>query len=118
MEFEKGHAGISMPNYVHKNLVRYKPQAPRKPQHCPYQPAPKKYGKESNEVTEEPESPCVNDEKKKYVQQVIGSFQYYARAVDLTIQQALSSIAEEQSKPTEKNFGESEPFFGLHSYTS
>ena len=26
-----------------------------------------KYGKESNEVTEEPESPCVNDEKRKYV---------------------------------------------------
>ena len=61
---KKGHVDISMPNYVHKNLVKYKHEAPRKPQHCPYEPAPKKYGKESNEVTEEPESLCVNDEKK------------------------------------------------------
>ena len=38
-----------------------------------------------------------------YVQQVVGnSFQYYARAVDLTTQQALSAIAEEQFNPTEK----------------
>ena len=41
-----------------------------------YEPAPKKYGRESNEVTEEPESPSVDDEKKTYVQQVVGSFQY------------------------------------------
>ena len=65
-----------------------------------YEPAPKKYGRESNEVTEEPESPSVDDEKKKYVQQVVGSFQYYARAFDTTIQHTLNAIAEEQSKPT------------------
>ena len=36
------------------------------------------------------------------MQQVLGSFLYYARAIDLTNQQALNALAKEQSKPTEK----------------
>ena len=116
MELWKGYVYISMPNYVHKNLVKYKHEPPRKPQHCPYEPAPKKYRRESNEVTEEPESPSVDGEKKKYVQQVLGSFQYYARAVDPTIQQALSAIAEEESKPTERTLERVKQFFGLHTW--
>ena len=36
-----------------------------KPQGCPYEPAPKKYERELNEVTEEPESPRVDDEEKR-----------------------------------------------------
>lgn len=36
------------------------------------------------------------------MQQVLGIFLYYVRAVDLTIQQALNAIAEEQSNPAEK----------------
>ena len=62
---------ISMPNYVHKNLVKYKHEPPRKPQHCPYKPAPKKYGREPNEVTEEPKSQSVDGKKNKDVQQVV-----------------------------------------------
>ena len=85
--YEKGYVDISMPNYVHKNLVKYKHDIPRKLQHCPYEPAPRKYGRESDEIAETPESPQVSEEKKKYVQQVVGSFQYYARAIDLTMQQ-------------------------------
>ena len=102
--YEKEYMDIYMPNYVHKNLIKYGHEKPRKPQHCPYEPAPKTYRKESNEITEEPESPRESNEKKKYIQQVVGSFQYYARAVGLTIQQtlALSAIAEEQSNPTER----------------
>ena len=49
---------------------------------------------------------------KKYVQQVVGKFQYYVRAVDLTIQQALSAIAEEQSKPTERTLERVKQFLG------
>ena len=96
---EKCYVNISMPNYVHKNLVKYKHEKPKRPQFCPYKPAPRKYGKEENEVTEEADSPKVGEDKKKFVQQVLGSFLYYARAVDLTIQQALNAIAEEQSNP-------------------
>ena len=38
---------------------------------------------------------------KKYIQQVVGSFLYYARAVDMTILHALNEIASEQAEPTE-----------------
>ena len=70
-------------------------------------------------MTEEPESPSEDDEKKKYVQQVVGSFQYYARAVDLTTQQALSAIAEEQSKSTERTLERVKQFFDyVHGNTS
>ncbi len=39
-------------------------------------------------------------EEIKEIQRVIGSIMYYARAVDITVLMALSSIAIEQSKGT------------------
>ena len=48
------------------------------------------------------ESPHVGEKDKKLAQQVLGSFLYYARAIDLTTQQALNTLAEEQFKSTEK----------------
>jgi len=44
----------------------------------------------------------VGKEGEKYIRQVVGSFLYYTRAMDLTILTAPSDIASEQSKPTEK----------------
>ncbi len=41
----------------------------------------------------------------KQVQQIVGSVLYYARAVDMTVLMALSSIAVEQTKATEKTMG-------------
>jgi hypothetical protein len=38
---------------------------------------------------------------KKHVQQIVGSFLYYARAVDPTILMALSEISSQQTAPTE-----------------
>ena len=50
-----------------------------------YNPAPKKVGRESNEITDEPESPHVDDEKRLPNRYILDNFLYYARAVDLTI---------------------------------
>ena len=47
------------------------------------------------------DSPLLNKEKKKFVQEVTGVFLYYARAVDSTMLVALSAIAAEQGSPTE-----------------
>ena len=43
-------------------------------------------------------SPPATEDEKKYIQRVLGSFLYYARAIDLTIVHALSAIASEQAK--------------------
>jgi hypothetical protein len=46
--------------------------------------------------------PPHDKEDTKYIQAVAGTLLYYGRAVDNTILPALSAIATEQAKPTEK----------------
>ena len=42
----------------------------------------------------------LGKEAKKYIQQVLGTLLYYARAVNPTMLVALSAIASEQASPT------------------
>jgi hypothetical protein len=64
-------------------------------------PNPIKYGKDNQSPSPLDKSPCLNEAKKKCIQQIIGSFLYYAQAVDPTILMALSEIASQQAAPTE-----------------
>ena len=82
-----------MPNYVKKTLQKYNHIKPIKIQGTPYQPAPRKYGPEAQETPPPDDSPLLDKDGQKYVQQVVGSFLYYARAVDPTILYFLSQIA-------------------------
>ena len=47
-------------------------------------------------------SPPLTSDDKKFIQEVTGTFLYYARAVDPTMLTALSTIATQQSSPTEQ----------------
>jgi hypothetical protein len=100
--YEEGYVDISMPNYVQKKLVEYAYKPSRRLQYCPYQPNPIKYGRNSDKIVHETESSPFGADGKKYVQQVLGSFLYYMRAIDMTILHALSAIATEQAKPTQR----------------
>ena len=91
-----------MPNYVKKKLTEYDYKPTNRHQHCPYEPNPIIYGRNSDSIVHEIDSPLLDTRKKKYVQQVLGSFLYYARAIDMTILHALSAIASEQANPTER----------------
>jgi hypothetical protein len=91
---------ISMPGYIKKLLLKYKHRMPTKPQHCPYAPAPKQYGAKAQAPLPVDISPKLSPDEIKEIQRVIGSILYYARAVDITVLMALSSIAIEQSKGT------------------
>ena len=75
---------------------------PKRAQNCPYAPPPMQYGKKSNLVHHEPESPPATENEEKYIQQVLVTFLYYARAIHMTILHTLSAIAPEQAKPTKK----------------
>ena len=55
-----------------------------------------------NSIIHEIDSQLLDTRKKKYVQQVLGSFVYYVRAINMTILHALSAIASEQANPTER----------------
>ena len=90
-----------MPVYAIKNLTRYDHPPPLKPQHCPYTPNPIAYGKDNQATTPGDTSPLLDAAGKRCIQQIVGSFLYYARAVDPTILMALSAIAAQQSAPTD-----------------
>jgi hypothetical protein len=90
-----------MPTYVKKQLTKYSHVAPLKSQHCPNAPNPIKYGKDNQAPSPLDKSPRLNKAQKKCIQQIIGSFLYYAQAGDPTILMALSEIASQQAAPTE-----------------
>jgi hypothetical protein len=62
---------------------------------------PIKYGKGNQVPSPLDDSPLLNRGKKKSVQQIVGSFLYYAQAVDPTILMALSEISSQQAAPIE-----------------
>ncbi len=76
--YEKGSVNLSMPKYVMKQLTRYGHPAPVKPQHCPFSPNPITYSKDNQATTPADDSPILDNAGKKRIQQVVGSFLYYA----------------------------------------
>jgi hypothetical protein len=101
-EYDKGMVEVSMPGYVEKLLKRTGHPPPTSPQHSPHEHLPFVLGaKGTRQYALEDTSPKVDKKKTKYVQSVVGAVLYYARAVDYTLLPALSSIATQQSNPTE-----------------
>ena len=76
--YEKRYVDIVMPKYLQKQLIKYKWRTPKRPQYCPYSPAPVNYGKKSDITINEPEYLPFDEAGKKYIQQVIGSFLHCA----------------------------------------
>ena len=99
-DYKRQTLDFSMSGYIKKQLAKYQKLAPKKLQHCPYKPQEKKYGKAAQEPIPRDTSPLLNTSKVKRVQRVVGSILYYARAVDLSMLMALSSIASDQAKAT------------------
>jgi hypothetical protein len=69
---------------------------------CPYSPEPKKIGSKAQAPFPPNASPKLDEKGIKHIQQIVGSILYYARAVDMTLLAALSTIAINQTKaPTQ-----------------
>eukprot|EP01082_Thalassiosira_pseudonana_P012372 g11214.t1 g11214 contig5:382941-386300(-) len=92
---------LSMPGYVNKALKRFGHEHPPNRQDQPYPHTPPKYGAKVQYAEEVKDSPPLNKEEQRYIQQVTGTFLYLARAVDSTMLTPLSAIASEQAKPTQ-----------------
>ena len=106
-----------MPGYVDKVCLRFKHELPQKPQHSPYKAAPKVYGVAAQNTIPDNESPKLDEERRKVVQQVIGSVPYYEQAVNETTLPALSSLASKQAQATEsteKKFWELLDYLATH----
>jgi hypothetical protein len=97
--YEKRWLDISMPGYIKKQLLKYE-HIMRQIQHCPYAPEPKRYGADAQSPLPQDISRKLNEKEIKQVQKIVGSILYFARAVDMTVLIALSTIASEQTKGT------------------
>ena len=83
-----------MPKYVPSQLTKFGHLKPKKKQLTPYQPVPQKL-EQRHKIQYH-----LTPNKKKHVEQVVSTFQYYGRAVDSTTFYAISNIVTQQSKPT------------------
>jgi hypothetical protein len=90
-----------MSAYVAKQLLQYECPHPTQPQNCPYNRNPIKYGQDNQANDPINTSPKLDKANKKRTQQIVGSFLYYAHAVDPTILMALFAITSQQAAPTE-----------------
>ena len=89
-----------MPGYVSEALSRFKHIWSGKPEDQPYAHVVPNYGAKVQYAVDADTSRLATKEEKKFIQQVVGTFLYYGRAVDGTMLTALSVIASEQASPT------------------
>jgi hypothetical protein len=91
---------VSMFDYVPEALIRFQHAPLAKPQHQLYPHVKPVYGASNQYAETIGTSPPLSKESKKYVQEVVGTFLYYARCVNSTMLTALGSIATQQANPT------------------
>ena len=91
---------LSMPDYARNALIKFCHPTPKKPQHSPYQAAPIDYGSKQQKPQSD-DTPSLSPSQIKFIQQVVGTFLFFGRAVDPTLAAALSAIASRQNNATE-----------------
>lgn len=109
-DYENRLVHVSIPGYVAAALTRFQHSKPSKPQNQPYPHNPKKYGQKMQYSEPIDESPLLNKDDKKFIQEVTGTFLFYTRAVDPTMLTALSSLASEQASPTQRTMEKCKQF--------
>eukprot|EP00804_Cyclotella_cryptica_P026336 CCRYP_007671-RA/>CCRYP_007671-RA protein AED:0.18 eAED:0.21 QI:0/0/0/1/0/0.33/3/0/1086 len=101
---------LSMPGYCKKAGHCFHHPVPIKPQHQPYPHTPRTHGAKQQFVDTADDSALLSNTDKTFVQEVIGVFLYYARAVDCTMLPALGSLATQQSAPTQNTMSKVHQF--------
>ena len=111
-DYQKRQVHLSMPGYVQEALARFKYKLRRKTDQ-PHKHEPPKYGATIQYAKEEDSSDLLNAKDTQLIQQITGTFLYYARAVNPTMLVALSAIASTQAKPTVATLDKSNVVPGL-----
>jgi hypothetical protein len=91
---------VSMLDCVPEALIQFQHAPPAKPQHQLYPHVKPMYGASKQYAETIATSPPLSKENKKYIQEVVSTFLYYARYVDSTMLTALGSITTQQANPT------------------
>jgi hypothetical protein len=101
---------LLMPGYCEKEGQGFHHTAPKKPQHQPYPSAPHTYSSKQQFCDSVDTSSALSSHQKTFVQDVIGVFLYYARAVNCTMLTALWSLATQQANPTKNTLAQINQF--------
>ena len=88
---------LSMPGYVDHALHKFQHPTPKKPQDSPYPAAVKQYGVQVQLTDTIDTSARLPPNEIKRLQQIIGTFLFYGRAVDPTLLTALSELSSAQA---------------------
>jgi hypothetical protein len=99
-DYQNRTVDISMPGYIEKALLRFQHSAPRKREHSPHRYIEPQYGAPIQYTDPVDTSQPLTPTEIKKLMEVIGTFLYYARAVDNTMLVALSTLAAAQTKGT------------------
>ena len=86
-----------MPGYVKEALHKFQHLTPSQPHHSQHQSNPPNYVSTAQQLAHQaPESPKLALPEANTVQQMVGTFLYYAHVVDPTMLVALNIIAAEK----------------------
>ena len=99
-----------MLRYAQKALTRFQHPYPRKPQYQPHPHVLPKYGQKQQIMEPEDTTLPLNKKATKFIQEVTGTFLFYACIINNTMLTALSAIAAVQAKPTTKTLLKTKPF--------
>ena len=92
---------LSMPGYVDHALHKFQHPTPKKPQDSPYPAAVKQYGVKVQLTDPIDTSARLPPHEIKRLQQIIGTFLFYGRAVDPTLLTAISELSSAQATATD-----------------
>ena len=93
---------LSIPGYVHKGLARFDVIVDTvHPTDSPGIFVPPKYGRTAPQTASRDDTRPLSPVAAKRIQEITGTFLYYARAVDPTMLRAINRIGSAQSRPTQ-----------------
>ncbi len=97
---------ILMLGYIKKALTGFGHERPKRKKNSPHKHVAPIYGTWAQYVEPENPSPLLSKSEKTYIQAVVGTLLYHARAVDSTILTTLNAIAIQQAAPTQATLEE------------
>ena len=103
-DYTNMHVTLSMNNYVKNALIKLQHKVKKIPQYSPHEYHAIRWTAKGTQqyAQKEDTSQLLSPKETKYVQSVVGTFLYYARAIDCTMLPALNQIGAQQAQPTQK----------------
>lgn len=102
-DYEGREVHLSIPGYVGRARKQFGHEMPAKRQDSPFPHTRPAYGAKEQYAKAADDSPPLDKDGKRHVQQVCGKFLFYGRAVDSTLLMPLSAISTKQAAPTEES---------------